>query len=88
MTLTKAELERIWRDEPVGYVKSKFKGKKKKPLQFKVTVKPYVIVEKPYVDYFIFAASRSEAELEAQKRYRSSDDYNPKCRMSVVSYMT
>ena len=72
MSLTKAELEDIWNNKPVGYLKDYMKKIKSTKL-YDVQVQPF---RYDYMEKFstvVRAKNRDEAYRSAQEEFRSKD---------------
>ncbi len=69
MELTKAEMEDIWHNKPVNYLKV-LKGKLKGTKKYDVTVQAYSMQKHEKVNITVISTSKSAAEWKAREEYR------------------
>jgi hypothetical protein len=77
MELSKAEMEDIWRNKPIGYFasyKKSLKGKKR----YKIKVSPFTRNYLPVETYEILARNLDEAQSEALSKWYTNYPTQPR----------
>lgn len=69
MILTKEQMEDIWRNKPVGYLKAE-KARLKKYKKYACTVTPFVQTYGVKEEFVVQAVSKYDAELRATDEYK------------------